>query len=105
MISNKRSLEICSRLDEISKELREIASELGKSVHIMTSVNKEGKSATQYYVAGYRKDHFYDGFERLSYGQYTVDPEQVVFGGYPAGLETTIQMKELQRERQKRKKN
>lgn len=100
MVSNKRSMEICESLDKISEELRNISVELGKPINIMTHINNEGQSATTIYAAGYRKDHFYDGFERLSYGQYTVTPEQVIFGMDPIGLEGTIMLKELKRERE-----
>ena len=104
MVDNKRSMEICKRLDDISAELREICKEIGKGINIMTSLNSEGKASTTIYASGYRKDHFYDGFERMSYGQYTVTPEQVVFGELPKGLEADIRLKELERERQRRKK-
>lgn len=101
MVSNKRSMEICKRLDEISAELREISMEIGKAIHVMTHINCEGKSATTVYAAGYRKDHFYDGYERLSYGQYMLAPEQVVFGALPKGLEATIEQKELNKKKKK----
>lgn len=104
MVSNKRSMEICKRLDRISAELRKISAEIGKPIHVMTHINGEGNAATTIYAAGYRKDHYYDGFERMSYGQYTVTPEQVMFGADPIGLENEIMLKEQKRERQKRQK-
>ena len=103
MVSNERSMEICKRLDRISAELRNIAVEIGKPINIMTHINGDGKSATTVYAAGYRKDHFFDGYERLSYGQYMLSPEQVIFGEVPKGLEETIMLRDLKREMQKRK--
>ena len=104
MVSNKRSMEICKKLDKISAELRKISVELGKPIHIMTHINGKGEGATTIYAAGYRKDHYYDGFERMSYGQYTVTAEQVVFGLEPIGLENDIMLKKVKRARQKQKK-
>ena len=104
MVSNKRSMEICEILDRISEELRNISVELGKPINVMTHINKDGQSATTIYAAGYRKDHFYDGFERLSYGQCTLTPEQVLFGRDPIGLETDIMQKVLKRNLQKKRK-
>lgn len=104
MVCNKRSMEICKTLDKIAAELRKISVELGKPINVMTHINGDGKGATTIYAAGYRKDHYYDGFERMSYGQHTVTAEQVVFGSYPIGLENEIKLKELKREQQKKKK-
>lgn len=104
MVSNERSIQICKRLDKISAELRKISMEIGKPIQLMTHMNADGKSATTIYAAGYRKDHYYDGFERLSYGQYTVSAEQVVFGRAPIGLETDIMQRDLKRNMQKMKK-
>ena len=104
IISNKRSIEICKRLDRIAAELRNISFELGRPINVMTHINKDGQSATTVYAAGYRKDHYYDGYERMSYGQHTVSAEQVVFGRAPIGLETDIMQRDLKRNMQKMKK-
>ena len=104
MVDNERSIQICERLDRISAELRKISMEIGEPIQLMTHMNAEGKSATTIYAAGYRKDHYYDGYERLSYGQYTVNPEQVIFGSAPIGLETDIMQRDLKRNMQKMKK-
>lgn len=97
MVTSKRSRQICERLEEISAELRGIALEIGSNIHIMTSVNKDGHTATTTYAAKYRIDHFFSGDKRLSYEEYSLTPEQVVFGALPKGLETTIMEKELKR--------
>lgn len=102
MVSNERSMEICDRLNEIAAELREIALEIGNNIHIMTSVNAEGKTATTTYAAKYRMDHFFEGYERLSYEEYSVTPEQVVFGALPRGLEMTIMDKEARRRKREK---
>lgn len=104
MVTNERSRQICDRLNEISAELREIALEIGSNIHILTSVNREGKTATTTYAAKYRMDHFFEGYERLSYAEYSLTPEQVVFGAIPKGLETTILQKELKKRKREMKR-
>ena len=84
-------------------EMQRITVELRKQIFINAETNPAGQTSSTINAAGYRKDHYFDGHERMSYGQYTVTAEQVVFGGDPIGLENEIMLKELKRERQKRK--
>lgn len=102
-VTNERSIEICERLNEITAELRDICKEIGGRIHILTSLNADGKTASTTYALKYRHDHFFEGDERLSYEQYTIRPEQVVFGYVPKGLETEIMMKEQKREKKNKK--
>lgn len=104
MVTNERSIEICKRLEEIAAELREYTKEIGGNIHILTSLSADGKAASTLYATRYRHDHYFEGHERLSYEQYTIYPEQVVFGYIPKGLEADIEMKRLKREMKSRKK-
>lgn len=92
------------RLGKHFQELQRITAVLWKPIFFHAEINRDGKASSTINAAGYRKDHFFDGYERLTYGQYELTPEQVVFGEYPIGLETEILMKELNRERQRRKR-
>lgn len=146
MVSKKRSMEICKKLDQIAAELRKVSAavkrqvnvtthvhgeeisvtvdpefcrgrlekhipelqritiSLGKSIFFHAETNKAGDASSVINAAGYRKDHFFSGYEKWTYGCHEIEPEQVVFGEYPIGLEETIMQKELRREMQKRKK-
>lgn len=103
MVTNERSIEICNRLEEITAELRDLAKEIGGNIHILTTVNNDGKTASTLYATRYRHDHYYEGDERLSYDNYTIWPEQVVFGYIPKGLEAEIELKRLKREKRDKK--
>ena len=92
------------RLEKYFGELQRITNLLWKPVFFHVEINKDGETSSTINAAGYRKDHYYDGYERLSYGQYTVTPEQVIFGSAPVGLETDIMQRDLKRNMQKMKK-
>lgn len=102
MTKQERSKEICERLEEIAAELRGLCLEIGRNIHIITTINTDKKTASVVYAAKYRMDHFYEGQKRLSYEGYTVDPERVIFGALPRGLETMILEKELKRQKKRK---
>lgn len=90
------------RLEKHFTELQRITALLWRPVFFHAEISKAGDASSTINAAGYRKDHFFDGHERLSYGQYEINQGQVIFGGNPIGLETEIMMKEMKREKQRR---
>lgn len=97
--------EFCRRrLEKHFPELKMITTALGKSIYFHAETNKAGEVASQTNALGYRKDHFFSGDEKVTYGWHEIEPEQVVFGKWPIGLEGTILQEYMQREKQKRKK-
>lgn len=81
-------------------ELKRITNLIWKQIFVSAVTNNAGQTSSTINADGYRKDHFYDGFERLTYGSYEIEEKQVVFGDYPIGLEADIMLKELRRKRQ-----
>lgn len=97
--------EFCrERLEKHFPELQRITTALGKSIFFHAETNKAGDVSSVINALGYRKDHFFSGDERVTYGWHEIELEQVVFGKWPIGLEGTILQEYMQREKQKRTK-
>ena len=92
------------KLEKHFPELQRITTALGKPIFFHAETNKAGDVSSVINASGYRKDHYFSGDERVTYGWHEIEPEQVVFGRWPIGLEGTILQEYMQREKQKRKK-
>lgn len=90
------------RLEKNFWELQRITTALGKPIFFHADTNKAGDVSSVINALGYRKDHFFSGDERVTYGWHEIEPEQVVFGRWPIGLEGTILQEYMQRKKQKK---